>query len=183
MQLPSGLRPLERDVQRLPRARRSACRSSSPRRRTYTFDGPGANEDFGREQVTGNPADRYAFRTSPLRNVTLQPAFMHDGAFTASRRRSATTSTWSPRRSSYDPRLEGRRRPRRPIAPVAPILARSTRWSRPHASSRRRNLDALMAFVGKGLLDPRASPERLHRLMPERLPSGRTPLQFEFPSR
>ncbi|MEP7348217.1 MAG: cytochrome c peroxidase, partial [Gemmatimonadaceae bacterium] len=46
-----------------------------------TFDGPGANEDFGLEQVTGNAAGRYAFRTSPLRNVALQPAFMHNGAF------------------------------------------------------------------------------------------------------
>jgi cytochrome c peroxidase len=45
------------------------------------FEGPGANEDFGLEQVTVNPADRYAFRTSPLRNVALQPAFMHNGAF------------------------------------------------------------------------------------------------------
>jgi cytochrome c peroxidase len=45
------------------------------------FDGPGANEDFGLEQVTGNSSDRYAFRTSPLRNVALQPAFMHNGAF------------------------------------------------------------------------------------------------------
>ena len=32
------------------------------------FDGPGANEDFGLEQITGDPADRYKFRTSPLRN-------------------------------------------------------------------------------------------------------------------
>jgi cytochrome c peroxidase len=46
-----------------------------------TFDGPGLNEDFGLEQVTGNPADRYAFRTSPLRNVALQRAVMHNGAF------------------------------------------------------------------------------------------------------
>ena len=46
------------------------------------FDGPTANEDFGREQFTGDPADRYAFRTSPLRNVALQSTFMHDGAFT-----------------------------------------------------------------------------------------------------
>lgn len=43
-----------------------------------TFDGAGLNEDFGLEQVTGDPADRYAFRTSPLRNVALQPAFMHN---------------------------------------------------------------------------------------------------------
>ena len=47
-----------------------------------TFDGPGANEDFGLEQVTGNPIDRYAFRTSPLRNLALQPAFFHNGSFT-----------------------------------------------------------------------------------------------------
>src|SRR5688500_18801490 len=39
------------------------------------FDGPGANEDFGLEQVTGTWSHRYAFRTSPLRNVALQPAF------------------------------------------------------------------------------------------------------------
>jgi cytochrome c peroxidase len=31
--------------------------------------------------VTSNAVDRYSFRTSPLRNVALQPAFMHNGAF------------------------------------------------------------------------------------------------------
>ena len=46
------------------------------------FDGPGENEDFGLEQVTGNPADRYKFRSAPLRNVALLPAFFHNGAFT-----------------------------------------------------------------------------------------------------
>jgi hypothetical protein len=40
-----------------------------------------------------------------------------------------------------------------------------------------------VAFVRDGLLDPRARPERLHRLVPERLPSGRPPLVFEFPGR
>src|SRR5204863_8185833 len=45
------------------------------------FDGPGQNEDFGLEQITGNPADRYKFRSSPLRNAVLQPAFFHNGAF------------------------------------------------------------------------------------------------------
>ena len=38
-----------------------------------TFDGPGQNEDFGLEQITGDANDRYKFRTSPLRNVALQP--------------------------------------------------------------------------------------------------------------
>ena len=47
-----------------------------------TFDGPGLNEDSGLEQATGDPSDRYKFRTSPLRNVAVQPTFMHNGAFT-----------------------------------------------------------------------------------------------------
>src|SRR5438552_3509537 len=46
------------------------------------FDGPGQNEDFGLEQVTFDSNDRYMFRTSPIRNVALQPAFFHNGAFT-----------------------------------------------------------------------------------------------------
>ena len=46
------------------------------------FDGPGANEDFGLAQVTGRTSDRYAFRSSPLRNIALQNTFMHNGAFT-----------------------------------------------------------------------------------------------------
>ena len=45
--------------------------------------GPGEDEDFGFEEVTGDPADRYKFRTSPLRNIALQPAFFHNGAFTS----------------------------------------------------------------------------------------------------
>src|SRR5258706_12127026 len=46
------------------------------------FDGPGRDEDFGLEQVTGNAADRYKFRSSPLRNAALQRAFFHNGAMT-----------------------------------------------------------------------------------------------------
>ena len=49
--------------------------------RFIVFDGPDGNEDFGLEQVTSDPAHRYQFRTSPLRNVALQPAFFHNGAF------------------------------------------------------------------------------------------------------
>ena len=33
------------------------------------YDGPGEDEDFGAMQITGDPADRYKFRTSPLRNI------------------------------------------------------------------------------------------------------------------
>lgn len=51
--------------------------------------GPGkgaeAPQDFGCGRVTGNAADRYTFRTPPLRNVTMTGPWMHDGAFTTLR--------------------------------------------------------------------------------------------------
>ena len=47
--------------------------------------GPGKNSleglDYGRYLQTGQPADRYAFRTPPLRNVTLTRPYMHNGAY------------------------------------------------------------------------------------------------------
>jgi cytochrome c peroxidase len=46
------------------------------------FDGAGEDEAFGLAQVSGPASDRYKFRTSPLRNVALQPTFFHNGAFT-----------------------------------------------------------------------------------------------------
>jgi len=46
-------------------------------------EGNGANlrDDFGRMNVTGDPADQYRFRTSPLRNVELSGPYGHDGAY------------------------------------------------------------------------------------------------------
>ncbi len=43
-------------------------------------DGPLLRDDFGRFRVTGNPAERYAFRSTPLRNVELTAPYGHDGA-------------------------------------------------------------------------------------------------------
>ena len=43
---------------------------------------PEAPEDHGRERVTGSPAERFQFRTTPLRNVELTGPWMHDGAYT-----------------------------------------------------------------------------------------------------
>lgn len=40
-----------------------------------------AGDDTGREEHTKDPADRYAFRTLTLRNIELTPPFMHDGVF------------------------------------------------------------------------------------------------------
>jgi cytochrome c peroxidase len=44
-------------------------------------DGAGGRDDFGRAHETGVQTDRYAFRTSPLRNVELTAPYGHDGAY------------------------------------------------------------------------------------------------------
>jgi cytochrome c peroxidase len=43
-------------------------------------DGLGSHDDFGRMRVTGNAADKYLFRTTPLRNVELTGPYGHDGS-------------------------------------------------------------------------------------------------------
>ena len=68
----------------------------SPLVSNVTFDGPGLNEDFGLEQVTGDPNDRYMFRTAPLRNAAVMPAYMHNGPSSTWRTLSAITSTRIP---------------------------------------------------------------------------------------
>ena len=45
------------------------------------FAGPGNDEDFGLEEITGSQADRYKFCTAPLRNLAVAPGFFHNGAF------------------------------------------------------------------------------------------------------
>ena len=44
-------------------------------------DGASGFEDFGRERVTGQPADRYRFRVPSLRNVALTAPYGHAGAY------------------------------------------------------------------------------------------------------
>jgi cytochrome c peroxidase len=39
------------------------------------------HDDFGRERVTGDPADRFRFRTPTLRNVALTAPYGHAGAY------------------------------------------------------------------------------------------------------
>ena len=43
-------------------------------------NGASGFDDFGRMNVTGDPADQYRFRTSPLRNVELTGPYGHDGS-------------------------------------------------------------------------------------------------------
>jgi cytochrome c peroxidase len=143
------------------------------------FDGPGANEDFGLEQVTGNDADRYKFRTTPLRNVALQAAFFHNGAFThldeaILHHLDVTSSALSYKPVGLDADLTG------PVGPVLPVLANLDRLVTTPIRLTAEEFNALVAFVGNGLLDERAKPENLVRLIPSQLPSGLAPLEFEI---
>jgi cytochrome c peroxidase len=150
----------------------------SPSVGNITFDGPGKNEDFGLEQVTGNSRDRYLFRTSPLRNLALQPTFFHNGAFT--RLEDAVryhldavkgAPTYSPR--GLAPDLTG------PTGPIKPVLARLDRRLRRPTHLNRREFEDLVEFLEVGLLDPRAKPENLRKLIPQSVPSGLSVLTFE----
>jgi cytochrome c peroxidase len=146
------------------------------------FDGKGANEDYGREEFTGDASDRYTFRTAPLRNVALNAAYMHDGAFTsldaAIRHHLNVVQSahqYSPQSQHLPADLSG------PIGPLAPILTRLDPGVRGPIHLSDDEFQALVAFVRDGLLDPRAKPEHLRQLVPSSLPSGRKPLTFEFP--
>jgi cytochrome c peroxidase len=153
-----------------------------PRLTNNIFDGPDANQDFGREDLTGNPADRYAFRTAPLRNVALAPAFMHDGAFLKLERAIAHHLDVFTSTDSYDPAAEGLAPDLAgPPGPVEPVLARLDPLVATPKRLRADQLDELVAFLSNGLLDPRARPEKLKRLVPKQVPSGRPVMTFEFP--
>lgn len=66
-------------------SRCSACHTP-PQFTNNTFRNIGLrpnNEDIGRQEVTGNPADRGRFKVPSLRNVGLRNRFMHTGQFNA----------------------------------------------------------------------------------------------------
>jgi cytochrome c peroxidase len=152
-----------------------------PAETNNTFDGLELNEDFGREQLTGDAADRYAFRTSPLRNAAVQAAFMHDGAFRTLRDAILHHLDVVSSLASYDPVQAGM--PSDLAGPIGPTDAMLARIDPLVASPRQlsaEQLDELVSFVGDGLLDPRARPEHLRRLVPKRVPSGRPTLTFQF---
>ncbi|WP_437956540.1 cytochrome c peroxidase [Sorangium sp. So ce119] len=152
--------------------------TDDPALSNVVFDGQNADEDFGLEQVTGDPADRYKFRTSPLRNVALQPTFFHNGAFTSLEGairhhldvyRSATEYT----NDHLAPDLQGE------MGPLAPVLAAVDPLLQQPIDLTEEEIGWLCAFVGEALLDPRATPKRLEALIPAELPSGRALHDFE----
>jgi cytochrome c peroxidase len=124
----------------------------------------------------------YGFRTPSLRNVAVEAAYMHDGAFTtldgAIRHHldaAASLREYDPAARGLPSDLTGT------IGPIAPLLAHlDPKLARPISLTDREFTD-LVAFVRLGLLDPRAKPSHVRRLVPRTVPSGRATLRFEFP--
>jgi cytochrome c peroxidase len=145
------------------------------------FDGPGSNEDFGLEQITGDPNDRYKFRTSPIRNVAVQPAFFHNGAFTnledAVRHHLNvfdSARNYNPASQHLDADCSG------PTGPIEPVLARVDPILATPILLSEDEIRQLIRFVREGLLDDRAKSQFLKKLMPGSVPSGRPMLTFQF---
>ena len=145
-----------------------------------TFDGPDANEDFGLEQVTGNPEDRYKFRTSPIRNVALQPAFFHNGAFTRLEDAVRHHLDVFASMRAYNPHAAGVAGDLSVVmGPTEPLLARVDRVLATPVHLTDDEFRHLVDFVRHGLLDRRARPENLDKLVPRSVPSGLPVLRFQ----
>jgi cytochrome c peroxidase len=144
------------------------------------FDGPMENEDFGLEQVTGKSQDRYKFRSSPLRNAALQPAFFHNGAFTriedAIRHHlnvADSVRTYSAVQAGVDTDLTYVL-----ASPTAMLQTIDSILDKPINLSDAEFHD-LVSFVRDGLLDRRATAKNLCSLIPRTVPSGIPVLSFQ----
>jgi cytochrome c peroxidase len=143
------------------------------------FAGPGKDEDFGLEEITGNQADRYKFRTAPLRNLAVAPGFFHNGAFI--RLEDAIrfhldvvkgARTYDPVKAGVPTDLTFRVGPPVPRKLLDPLVQRPIHL-------RERQFNDLVSFIRDGLLDARVNANELCTLVPARVPSGRPMLNYE----
>ena len=135
------------------------------------------NQDFGLFDITEENGDIYKFRTPPLRNLAVQPAFFHNGAFTSlseALRHHLDAMELGPQ---YDPVRAGVAADlTHNTGPISPVLRRlDPALSKLPALSEQEFSD-LLAFLRDGLLDPRARPDYLARFIPGSVPS-QLPLQ------
>jgi len=117
---------------------------------------------------------------SPLRNVTLQAAFFHNGAFTrledAIRHHLDVFSSarhYNPAAADVDSDLMA------PMGPTEPVLARVDPIFLTPIQLTDDEFQQLVDFVRNGLLDRRATPEYLKKQIPKSVPSGFPVLKFQ----
>ncbi len=141
------------------------------------FDGPGENEDFGFEQTEGDPDLRYTFRTAPLRNLKVSPAFFHNGAFGSLEAAIRHHLDVAASLRSYDPVANGLPGDLSPgpfegilSAGIDPLLRRTFRLSE-------QEIEDLVDFVRDGLFDARVL--GFCDQLPAEVPSGMALQTFE----
>jgi cytochrome c peroxidase len=144
------------------------------------FDGPGEDEDFGLEQITGDSGDRYKFRSSPLRNVALQPAFFHNGAFTRLEDAIRHHLDVFDSARHYDAaRADVDRDLRQRVGPIEPVLARIDPLLATPIRLSEHEFEDLVHFVRDSLLDDGANARQFCPLIPRAVPSGLPILRFQ----
>jgi len=135
------------------------------------------NQDFGLFDITEENDDIYKFRTSPLRNLAIQPAFFHNGAFTSlseALRYHLNAMELGPQ---YDPVQAGVAQDlTHNTGPINPVLRRLDPALANIPALSEQEFSDLLAFLRDGLMDPRARPEFLRRFIPASVPS-QLPLQ------
>lgn len=131
--------------------------------------------DLGQfEFLDQQPETKFKFRTSPLRNVSLQPAFFHNGAFTKLADAVKYHLDTLNLAKTYDPTAVGVASDLRKALPdptdavlktLAPQLVKAVKLTEAEVAD-------LVTFLAEGLLDPRARPDVLMGKIPTSLPSG-----------
>jgi cytochrome c peroxidase len=136
--------------------------------------GPGQGEgldgrdDFGRMNVTGNPADKYLFRTTPLRNVELTGPYGHDGSIMTLKAFVEHYSESDVKLRTYDPsQLEPALRTTFLDNTAGVLTQRDTLLNGVVLTPQL--VDNLVAYM-QALTDPRA--RDLTRFVPKKVPSG-----------
>jgi cytochrome c peroxidase len=144
----------------------------------FPFSGPGSNEDFGREERTGDAADRYKFRTAPLRNLRVSPGFFHNGAFVTLEDAIRFHLDVVKAAKSYDPDAANVPSDLRQVGPLVPksAIAPSLRKA---INLTNTEFNDLVRFVKNALTDDRVEKSNLCGLIPARVPSGLPVLTFE----
>lgn len=131
-------------------------------------NGPSLRDDFGRENVTGDPADRYRFRTTSLRNVVLTGPYGHDGAIATLRDFIEHYSQSDQKLLQYDPsQLEPDLR--NTVLPNASAILATRDTLLNGVVLTPAIVDQLVAYMG-ALTDPAA--RNLTKLTPRHVPSG-----------
>ena len=145
------------------------------------YDGPGGDEDFGLQQITGLDSDRYKFRTAPLRNIGLAPAFFHNGAVVDLEKAIRYHINPEVEGPAYNPARAGIARDLAlaPRGPLQPVLDRLDPLLRGGIDLTNDEIKDVTQFIKTGLLDERAKKDNLCALVPKTLPSGLRPLEFE----